>query len=68
MLIDQHLGKPSPEKIPSVVIGHKYRDSQKNNMQRVRDLDYSVQYGMSPSNPSPLRVQKTLQKKKRWGL
>lgn len=39
--------------LPPRVGGNKYRDSQLNNVQRVRDLRTLSPEWVSPSNPSP---------------
>jgi hypothetical protein len=38
MFIDQCLSQPSSEKLPSLVYWNKYRESQLNNIHKMRDL------------------------------
>ena len=53
MLTGQHLGQPSSEKPPFAADGNKYRDSQPDDVHRLRDLGLLSLKRMSPSNLSP---------------
>jgi hypothetical protein len=54
------------QRLPFAVDGHKYRDSQLDKMQRVRDLK-TVLNGMSLSNPSPQASgNSTEEEEERW--
>jgi hypothetical protein len=59
---DQCLSQPSSEKLSPAVDGNKYRDPQRDGMQRVRDLGILSLKWDAPSNPTG--GQRTL--KRRW--